>query len=79
MFEVVVLLLLVEEAPFTTGVAPGSAAPGIEEDKVASAPVIGEEGRSGDKGTSVSLGKLSVYNTLAGFLQLKPTDVIQFS
>ena len=44
------------EASFTAGVAPG-----VDDENVA--PVV-----VGDKGTSGSLGKLSVYNTLAGLL-----------
>ena len=53
--NVVVFDLIIPEVPFTDGVAPGI------DDSVA--PVVG------DKGTSGSFGKLSVYTILAGLLQ----------
>ena len=59
----VVVFDLISEAPFTDGVAPG-----IDDSVVVSV--------LDDKGTSGSLGKLSVYNILAGLL---PTDGIRLS
>ena len=52
---VVVFDLILLEASFTSGVAPGI------DDSVLTSVV-------GDKGTSGSLGNLFVYNTLAGLL-----------
>lgn len=60
---VVVEFGLVLVASFTVGVAPG-----IDDNEAPVVAVVGDEGMMGDKGTSGSLGKLSVYNTLAELL-----------
>jgi hypothetical protein len=61
-----VLLVLVASS-FTVGVAPGS---DENEASVVLDAIFGDEETTGDKGTSGSgsLGKLSVYNTLAWLL-----------
>ena len=59
--DVVVALVLV--LSFAVGVAPG-----IDDIEVPVDSFVADEGTTGDKGSSVSLGKLSVYNTLAELL-----------
>ena len=56
-------VLTVLVASFTVGVAPG-----IDDNEFPVDAVVGDEGTTGDKGMSGSLGKLSVYNTLAELL-----------
>ena len=67
MFDLVLVLV----ASFACSVAPG-----IDDNE---APVdafdVVDEGTTGDRGTSGSLGKLSVYSTLAELLHR--TDVIK--
>jgi hypothetical protein len=45
-----------------------SVAPGIDDNEVPVDTFVNDAGTTGDKGSSVSLGKLSVYNTLAELL-----------
>ena len=86
--EGVVVVFEIPEAIPTDGVAPGipeatftdGVAPGIPEATFADGVAPGIDGNVvGDKGTSGSLGKLSVYKILAGLLHRKPTDVIRTS
>jgi hypothetical protein len=67
--DVVVALVLVLVVSFAVGVAPG-----IDDNEVPGNSFAADEetGAQGDKGSSVSLGKLSVYNTLAELLFSTP-------
>ena len=57
-------VLVLVASSFTVGVAPG-----IDDNKTSVDAEFGDEETTGDKDTSGSLGKLSVYNTLAWLLQ----------
>lgn len=56
-------VLVLVASSFTVGVAPG-----IDDNKTSVDAEFGDEETTGDKDTSGSLGKLSVYNTLAWLL-----------
>ena len=56
-------VLVLVASSFTVGVAPG-----IDDNKISVDAEFGDEETTGDKDTSGSLGKLSVYNTLAWLL-----------
>ena len=57
-------VLVLVASSFTVGVAPG-----IDDNKTSVDAEFGDEETTGDNDTSGSLGKLSVYNTLAWLLQ----------